>query len=54
MLFDPYIGPYQVLPLRARVVLGAMAMKGYSTFPEPFSYKMSSKRVRQKFVDSLS
>ena len=25
---------YQVLPLRARVDLGAMAMKGYSAFPK--------------------
>ena len=32
VLFDPYIGPYQVLPIRARVGLGAMAMKGYSAF----------------------
>ena len=30
VLFDPYIGPY----LRASVDLGAMAMKGYSTFPK--------------------
>ena len=29
VLFNPQIGPYQVLPLRARVDLGAMAMKGY-------------------------
>ena len=26
------IGPYQVLPLWIRVDLGAMAVKGYSTF----------------------
>ena len=26
--------PYQVLPLRARVDLGAMAIKGYSVFPK--------------------
>ena len=26
--------PYQVLPLQARVDLGAMAMKGYSAFPK--------------------
>ena len=30
--FDPYIGPYQVLPLQARVDMGAIAMKGYSAF----------------------
>ena len=28
------IGPYQMLPLRIRVDLGAMAMKGYSVFPK--------------------
>ena len=32
VLFDPWIGPYQVLQLRASVDLGAMAMKGYSAF----------------------
>ena len=34
ILFDQLIGPYQVLPLQARVDLGAMAMKGYSAFPK--------------------
>ena len=34
VLFDPSIGPYQVLLLWVRVDLGAMAMKGYSTFPK--------------------
>ena len=29
-------GTYQVLPLWARVDLGAMAMKGYSTFPKHY------------------
>ena len=29
VLFDPQIRPYQVLPLCARLVLGAMVMKGY-------------------------
>ena len=33
VLFDPKIVLYQVLPLRARVDLGAMAMKGYSALP---------------------
>ena len=33
-LFDPYIGLYQVLPLRARVGQGVMAMKWYSAFPK--------------------
>ena len=28
------MGPYKVLPLRATVELGAMAMKEYSTFPK--------------------
>ena len=30
---DLYIGHNQVLPLRAKVDLGAMAMEGYSAFP---------------------
>ena len=34
VLFNPLIGPYQVLPLWAKVDLGAMAMKGYSAFPK--------------------
>ena len=34
VLFDPKIRPYQVLPLWVRLDLGAMAMKGYSTFPK--------------------
>ena len=34
VLFHPWIGPYQVLPRRARVHLGAMAMKGCSVFPK--------------------
>ena len=33
VLFNPYIGPYQVLPRWARVDLGAMAVKGCSAFP---------------------
>ena len=32
-LFNPFIRPYEALPLRARVDLGAMAMKGYFAFP---------------------
>ena len=34
VLFNPKIGPYQVLPCWARVDLGAMAVKGYSAFPK--------------------
>ena len=34
VLFNPAIGPYQVLPFQDRVDLGAMARKGYSTFPK--------------------
>ena len=34
VLFNPYIGPYQVLPLRARVDQGAMTIKEYSAFPK--------------------
>ena len=32
VLFNPYIGPYQVLPFWTRVDLGAMAMKAYFIF----------------------
>ena len=32
VLFNPYIGPYQVLPLWASVNLGAIAKKGCSAF----------------------
>ena len=34
VLFNPVIGPYQVLPLRVRVDRGAMSMKVYSVFPK--------------------
>ena len=37
VLFNPLIGPYQVLPLRARVDLGAMAMKGVLRIPQSSS-----------------
>ena len=34
VLFIPEIAPYQELPFWARMDLGAMAMKGGSTFPQ--------------------
>ena len=34
VLYDLEIGPYQVLPLRTRVDMGSMAMKGYSASPK--------------------
>ena len=34
VLFNPYIGLYQVLPRRSRVDLEAMAMKECSAFPK--------------------
>ena len=34
--FDSLIEPYKVLPLRARVDLGAMAMNGYSAFTKHY------------------
>ena len=34
VLFNPQIGPYQVLPRWARVDLKVMAMQGYSAFPK--------------------
>ena len=39
VLFNPYIGPYQVLPLRVRVVLVAMGMKGYSAYRKLQHYR---------------
>ena len=32
ILLNPYIGPYQMLPHRARMDLGALAMKGFTAF----------------------
>ena len=34
VLFDPQIGPYQVLPLWVRADQEVMAMKQYSAFPK--------------------
>ena len=34
VLFDPWIRPSQVLPLRVRRDLGTITMKGYSAFPK--------------------
>ena len=34
VLFDPEVGPYQVLPFQARMDVGAMALKRYSAFPK--------------------
>ena len=34
ILFDPYIGPYQVPSLRATEALRVTALKEYSTFPK--------------------
>ena len=34
VLFNVKIGPYQVLPLLARVDLGAKGMNGFSAFPK--------------------
>ena len=38
VLFDSWIRPNQVLPLRTRMDLGAMTMKEYSTFPKLCHY----------------
>ena len=37
VLFNPLIGPYQVLLLQVRVDLGVLAVKGHSTFPKSSS-----------------
>ena len=34
VLFNPYIGLYQVIPLRATVDPGAVTMKGYPALPK--------------------
>ena len=34
VLFNPYIGPYQMLPFRARVDPGEIVLKGFSVFPK--------------------
>ena len=34
VVFDPYVGPYQLLPLQSRVDLGDMAIKECSAFPK--------------------
>ena len=39
VLFDPYIGPYQVLPLRVRVDLGAVVMKKYTSIPKALGWE---------------
>ena len=37
-VFDPHIRPFQVLQLKARMNLGAKAMKSYSTFPKALAF----------------
>ena len=34
ILFNPLVGPYQVLPRRGRVNLGGVAIEGCSAFPK--------------------
>ena len=61
VLFDPYIGPHQLLPIQAWVDLDVMAMKVYSTYPEissstrtsPSDYLMSYQDNRWVWVLSL-
>ena len=45
VLFDPKIGSYQVLPLRARVDLEAIAMKGYSAFSKAHALQEPHHRI---------
>ena len=57
--FDRLIGPYQVLPLHARVDLEAMVVKGYYAFPkapaflEPY-HKIDSLRESNPSTEKLS
>ena len=39
ILFDPWISPFQALPFRFRLDLGAMAMKGHSTFSKALALR---------------
>ena len=40
-----YVGPYQVLQLRVRVDLRAMAMKGYSALPKALALLESHHQI---------
>ena len=48
VLFEPEIGPYQVLRIRVKVDLGATAMKGYTTF-----LKSPSLTISRTFTGSV-
>ena len=50
VLFDPQIGPYQVLPLLTRE--GAMAMKVYSAFPKAPALLETVQRIEAKEVEN--
>ena len=46
VLFDQLIGTYQLLPLRTRADLGAIAMKGYLIFPSAIGlFNIISRRL---------
>ena len=48
--FDSSIGPYQVIPLQARVDLGPMAMKGYSALPKASAISVCNLKAAQMNV----
>ena len=53
VLFNPQIGPYQMLSFRARVDLGAIAVKGCSAFPKaPASLELHHQIVQCHIQDT--
>ena len=47
------VAPYEVLSLRARVDLGAMAMKRYSAFPKSHHYRNVTIRCLMSYQETL-
>ena len=52
VLFNPKIGPDQMLPRRARVDLEAMAMKGYFAFPKAPALLESCHQIKCHIQDT--
>ena len=53
VLFDPSIGPFQVLPPRARMDLGTIAIKGYAAFPKAIRLEAHHQIVSCHIQDTL-
>ena len=54
VLFNSYIGPYQVLPFRVRVDLIEMAMKGCSAFPKTPAWLESHHKIVTSYFKKFS